>query len=504
MPDPIAFAQRTIWRAPANIITVTNLNDSGPGSLRQALADASEGDTINFAVSGTISLTSGELVIDKSVTISGQPQSITVTRSSQTQFRIFHVMPGHDVTIDSLYITGGDPNLGSYGGAVLNDHAGLTISNCSLTTNSSTYGGAISSDSSGGSATLAVLNSSIIGNYAVFSGGGIYDNGGTFTITNSAVSNNTAAYSDNQFAVGDGGGIYNSGGTLTITNSTVNNNLAGVTDPWVVGTGGGIYSSGPLTITNSTISGNQGYLAGGGIAGGVTITSSTISGNTANGEHDGQPWGHGGGISGTVILTNSTVIGNYAILSGGGIAGGGTITNSTLSGNNGGGISVTGTLEIGNSILNASGPNISNNGGTVTSQGYNVCSDDGGGFLNGPGDQVNTDPLLGPLQDNGGPTFTYELLTGSPAIDAGDPNFTPPPYYDQRGPDFWRMRNGRIDVGSFEVQAGSGNSHSNNNAHGNSDADAYADAMHRKMHTHTEAAPQPCAPPVTAVRHSIQ
>ena len=95
-------------------------------------------------------MTSGELVIDKSVTISGQPQSITVTRSSQTQFRIFHVMPGHDVTIDSLYITGGDPNLGSYGGAVLNDHAGLTISNCSLTTNSSTYGGAISSDSSGG------------------------------------------------------------------------------------------------------------------------------------------------------------------------------------------------------------------------------------------------------------------------------------------------------------------------------------------------------------------
>ncbi|PYK24022.1 MAG: hypothetical protein DME59_15060 [Verrucomicrobia bacterium] len=147
---------------------MTNLNDSGPGSLRQALADASEGDTINFAVSGTISLTSGELVIDKSVTISGQPQSITVTRSSQTQFRIFHVMPGHDVTIDSLYITGGDPNLGSYGGAVLNDHAGLTISNCSLTTNSSTYGGAISSDSSGGSATLAVLNSSIIGNYVVF------------------------------------------------------------------------------------------------------------------------------------------------------------------------------------------------------------------------------------------------------------------------------------------------------------------------------------------------
>ena len=72
----------------------------------------------------------------------------------------------------------------------------------------------------------------------------------------------------------------------------------------------------------------------------------------------------------------------------------------------------------------------------------------------GPGDQINTDPMLGPLQDNGGPTFTHALLPGSPAIDAGDPKFTPPPYYDQRGPDFWRVRNSRIDNGSFEVQTG--------------------------------------------------
>jgi len=60
--------------------------------------------------------------------------------------------------------------------------------------------------------------------------------------------------------------------------------------------------------------------------------------------------------------------------------------------------------------------------------------------------------MLGPLQDNGGPTFTHALLTGSPAIDAGDPNFTPPPYYDQRGPGFARVVNGRIDIGAFEVQ----------------------------------------------------
>src|SRR5438105_5823180 len=103
--------------------------------------------------------------------------------------------------------------------------------------------------------------------------------------------------------------------------------------------------------------------------------------------------------------------------------------------------------------MGASGVNIyTNGGGTVTSLGYNLSSDDGGGFLTDPGDQINTDPLLGPLQDNGGPTSTHELLPGSPAINTGDPNFTPPPFFDQRGPGFDRVGNGRIDIGSFEVQ----------------------------------------------------
>src|SRR5437868_3920890 len=201
--------------ADANVINVTNTNDSGPGSLRQALADANDGDTIGFAVTGTIGLTTAELAINHDVTILAPgPNLVTVARSSQTQFRIFHVMPGHNATIEGLHITGGSPNLGSYGGAVLNDHASLTISNCSLTTNGGTYGGAISSDSSGGSATLAVLNSSISGNHAVSAGGGIYNNGSTATVSlmNSSVSSNSAFYSDNQFAAGDGGGIDNGGG----------------------------------------------------------------------------------------------------------------------------------------------------------------------------------------------------------------------------------------------------------------------------------------------------
>jgi hypothetical protein len=111
-------------------------------------------------------------------------------------------------------------------------------------------------------------------------------------------------------------------------------------------------------------------------------------------------------------------------------------------------------VTIGNSIFNVSpgGYSFVNDFGTVTSNGYNVSSDDGGGYLNATGDQINTNPLLGPLQDNGGPTFTHALLPGSPAINTGDSSFTPPPLYDQRGPGFNRVRNGRLDVGSFEVQ----------------------------------------------------
>ena len=165
-----------------------------------------------------------------------------------------------------------------------------------------------------------------------------------------------------------------------------------------------------------------------------------------------------------------------------------SVNNSTLSGNsatgNGGGIYNThqrlgiARLELGSTILNSgsSGENIFNLGGTVTSHGYNLSSDNGGGYLTGPGDQINTDPMLGPLQDNGGPTFTHALLLGSPAIDTGDPNFTPPPLYDQRGPGFDRVVNGRIDIGSFEVQGPTPDPNTN--------SDSYA---HTKVFSHTEA-----------------
>jgi hypothetical protein len=136
------------------------------------------------------------------------------------------------------------------------------------------------------------------------------------------------------------------------------------------------------------------------------------------------------------------------------------VTNSTITGNSapsGGGIYNHGgpnIIVISNTILNAGalGANIFNSGGTVTSDGYNLSSDDGAGYLNGPGDQINTDPLLGPLRNHGGATLTHMPMRGSPAIDAGDPSFAPPPDHDQRGACFLRVFGGRIDVGSVETQ----------------------------------------------------
>jgi hypothetical protein len=119
------------------------------------------------------------------------------------------------------------------------------------------------------------------------------------------------------------------------------------------------------------------------------------------------------------------------------------ISNSTFNGNSagsgGGSIhNAAATVELIDTILKAGavGGNILNESGTITSDGYNLSDDDAGGYLTGPGDQINTDPMLGPLQDNGGSTFTHALLLGSPAIDAADPNFTPPPFFDQRGSGF--------------------------------------------------------------------
>ena len=255
-PIPFALAQRTTWRSPANIITVTNLNDSGAGSLRQALADASDGDTINFAVSGTISLTSGELVIDKNITISGPgSNSLTVRPSPGSFFRVFNVMPSHSITIHGLTISFGYAGFAQGGGIYLDEHVTATIADCVLTNNyTGDIGGAIFIDGYSGGAMLTVLNSTIMGNTAGTmdnggSGAGIYSSADALTIIDSTISNNTAWIGGIDLSGGNGGGINNENGTLNISNTTISSNLAGVS-------GGGISGYGTMTITNSTISGN--------------------------------------------------------------------------------------------------------------------------------------------------------------------------------------------------------------------------------------------------------
>ena len=386
----------------AAIITVINTNDSGPGSLRQALFDANDGDMINFdsSLNGQkITLTSGQLNVDKDVTISG-PGANNLVVEGNAQSRVFYVNPDKTVTIDGLTIANGDDG----GGGIYNYAAALTVSNCILS-----------------------------GNYVA-----IYEWAGALAVHNCSISGN------------DGGGIssggFDGGATLTISNSTISGNSASVGGGISSGAGGGNSGSSMVTVCNSTISGNWAITDGGGIynAGhnrsfaGLSVNNSTISDNSA---------ASGGGIknysqnSGAMLeISTTTFSGNSASV------GGGIYNDYSCCG--------SATVRFQNTILNAgaAGENIFNNSGTVTSLGYNLSSDNGGGYLTATGDQINTAPLLGPLQDNGGPTFTHALLLGSPAKDAGDPSFTPPPFFDQRGPGFDRVVNGRIDVGSFEVQ----------------------------------------------------
>ena len=437
----------TTMPAHGAVITVTNTNDSGPGSLRQALAAAHNGDRITFAVSGTITLTSGALVVAKNVTISGPgaDQLSIVGMQFQSVFAV------GAATISGLTIRNG---------AVGIDNGGmLTVMNCVISGNSL---GGIHNGSS-----LTVVNSNVSDNFI-----GISNVTGelgvvTATILSTTVSGNSAggveaspnffggrAYItiidctiSGNFRTMGGGGIFATNTSLSVANSTISGNSTG-------SSGGGISISGSglvpgSSIVNSTVSGNSAKTSGGGIAGGATVENSTISGNSAEMS--------GGGIYGSATVENSTISGNSAGTSGGGIYNNSSlhVTLSTITGNSapsGGGIYNVGSVDMSNTILNAgaSGENIFNDGGTVTSFGYNLSSDDGGGYLNGPGDLINTDPLLGPLQNNGGPTFTHALLPGSPAIDAGDPNFTPPPSNDQRGCP--RVINGRVDIGSFERQ----------------------------------------------------
>jgi hypothetical protein len=374
-------------------------------------------------------------------------------------------------------------------GGIFNDGQ-LGSATCSLTNSNVTGGngpGIWNYAEGGGSAVLNLTKSSVRKNKADFGGAGIRNSGtdgsASTTLTDSTVSDNSS--------LTDGGGIGNQSGVLTVNRSVVSNNSC--TDPSGNSAGGGIYNSSDsgnatLIVTDSTISGNSAGFSSGiyneGISGtaSVTLNNSTASGNFIT---EAQP-SFGAGciysvaVDGEVAVTlnNSTVsdnthvgvfndaINNSATL---------RLNDSTIADNPGTGVltnahpGASAVVVVGNTILSAkpSDKTIANlnNTSVVDSKGYNISSDASGGdnstgpggLLNGPGDTRNTNPMLGPLQNNGGPTMTQALLKNSPAINAGDPNFnpylfSPPLLYDQRGPGFPRVVGGRLDIGAFESQ----------------------------------------------------
>ncbi|MBL1179034.1 DUF4347 domain-containing protein [Pantanalinema sp. GBBB05] len=260
-----------------NGFVVINTNDSGEGSLRQAILNANAiagTDTITFAgatftdaTPDTITLTSGQLGISTNVTITGTGANL-LTVSGNNASRLFNIASG-TVAIDGLTITNGNAN-GGNGGGILN------------------------------SGNLSLTNSLVRNNTALF-GGGIHNLGGTATVLNSIISDNTAT---------EGGGINNNNfSTLILTNSTISGNRS-------TNNGGGIMNisnTSVMTITNSTISGNTGA-NGGGIRSTtnatLTLTNVTIANNTATSGGGGLSYG-----SGTVNVKNTLIANNTHAIS---------------------------------------------------------------------------------------------------------------------------------------------------------------------------------------------
>ena len=457
--------------ADGTIIVNTNADENLPNqsdglcSLREAIhnansdaatfADCAAGsgaDTITFAGNYTITLQGSQLpIITGMLTINGNGVDNTIIQAhpepNVAGHRVFHLGQSGNLTLDQVSVRNGRCNggcivYGDYGGAILSRGGTLTVSNSSFSGNSATYGGAISEDG----ATLTVTNTAFTNNSAGLEGGGIVVwNTGTIVVSNSRFSGNSA---------GNGGGIYIRRSFLTVANGVFTDNSAG-------GSGGAIDIFGDWTSTSvveSTFSNNSAGSWGGGIAAYKSLLSvgnSTFSENSA---------GDGGGISvnGSSLLladlwvNNSTFSGNRAENEGGGIfiyATGSGVSNSTFSGNSagteGGGISVSfrASMSIANTIV-ANSLSGGNCAGAIDNGGNNLDSGTTCGWGSTFPSMSNTDPRLGLLADNGGPTQTHALLDGSPAINKG--NAAVCGEADQRGVP--RPQGIRCDIGAFEKE----------------------------------------------------
>lgn len=417
----VVFLGAALNRLPATTITVTSAGDGGAGTLRAAVAAAANGDTINFSlpIPATITITNGELIVSNSIAIAG-PGPANLSISGNTSNRVFNIATNRTVSLSGFTIRDGRGANGSNGGGILNAGT-LTLSNCLVAFNSAGDG------------------------YPGGNGGGICNQGALTVVACTFQSNRSGAGGPGSSRTifggvltsggggGGGAGIFN-GGTLSVTASTFYDNQAG---------NGG--QGGNTTTGETAASGGLGG-AGGAICnmGSLTCLSSTFQGNRAGaGGAGGSGYflGGGGGSGGTGG-------------SGGGIfnAGTATVRNCLVALN---AFGTGGSPGYGYSFYGASGipgasPDVL---GAFISQGYNLvgASNGSSGLVSGvSGNIVGTtnspvNPRLGALQDNGGPTWTMSLLTGSPAIDAGDDTLTGT---DQRG--FPRLSGAHVDIGACE------------------------------------------------------
>jgi hypothetical protein len=474
---------------PATFNVTTTLDEVIPGdgkrSLREAVAAANNlaGEDVivlkarvyklAIAGAGDNINSSGDLDIIDTVTIRGAGAGATIIDGQQLD-RVFDVIgtapSSIKVVFEKLAVRNG--SVTGHGGGIQFGNANVVVRDSTVVGNrASLTGGGISDGVSPGTGDAKLVRATVARNVAGNGGGGMRVVGlsSLLTVTSSMVRRNLAEF---------GGGIV--AGRAVLTNSTVHGNAAdtiggGIDAGEVTMTGctvsnnssdfGGGINSGPATLTECTVSGNFAAIDGGGInTPSATLIRSTISGNTA-GER-------GGGINAnTATLTNSTVSGNTAAIEGGGLfATTATLLNCTVVeniSNTGGGLFhvAGGTFSVKNTIVafnlvafGGLGPNAF--GATFTSQGNNLIGDgtQSNGFTDGVnGDIVGTgvnpiDPKLGALANNGGKTKTHALLAGSKAIDAGDNAGALST--DQRG--FLRKKDGngdgiaRVDIGAYE------------------------------------------------------
>ena len=413
----VLAAMRTTAQATAYMVdTLADTSGAANCSLRDAL-NAANGtptsgstcttagtgsDSINFSVSGAITLTSPlPSITDSNLTISGSTKPPGITLDGGGGFLVMQVAMSATVNLDNLRVADG---AGDSGGGIEN-FGTLSVTDITFSGNSA--------DSDGGGIAnqgmLTVTDSFFLGNSASELGGGAIHNQGYATVTDTTFAGNTGSSGLGGGILTDNGGIVANGG-LSVTDSSFSGNSASL--------GGGLgalnlnQSGVPLIVTNSTFSGNSAD-AGGGAASfesTLTVTNSTFSGNSA-GSGAGIAVGGGGILNieeSTLVLTNSTFAANSAG------TGAGDISNVSVSG-------IPAPANVKGSILasKASGGNCF---GSITDAGYNISNDTSCGFAKTGsahnGDGVN--PLLSPfgLASNGGPTQTIALESSSPAIDA--------------------------------------------------------------------------------------